>query len=173
MKKFVALMMTLCLVLASAAMAESVTWDEVGAPAVEAYELNGDFVSLDDMGLAIWIPAELNYTEPSEEDAANGRYALFIDEDQECYLAVDAVSVEGMTLDQALENAVANGMTEPEIVNINGLDAVTYADPNNNIGCIVLVDTNSNMIIFSFGPVDSDAGKIAYAVIGSSLMPLE
>lgn len=173
MKKFVALMMMLCLVLASAAMAESVTWDEVGAPAVEAYELNGDFVSLDDIGLTIWVPAELNYTEPSEEDAANGRYALFVDEDQECYLAVDALAVEGMTLDQALENAVANGMTEPEIVNINGLDALSYADPNNNIGCIVLVDTNSNMIIFSFSPVDSDAGKIAFAVIGSSLMPLE
>ncbi len=171
MKKIVALLMLVCIALLPAAVAESVTWEEVGGAAVEAYGLEGDFVTFDEMGLSIWIPSDLSSVEPSEEDVANGRYALYIDNDQECYLAVDAINVEGMTLDQALENAVNNGMTEPEMVTINGLDAVTYADPNNNIGVIVLVDTNSNMIIFSFGPVDSDEGKIAYGVIASSLMP--
>lgn len=173
MKKLFALLMLVCIALTSAAMAESVTWEEVGAPTVEALGLEGDFVALSDMGLAIWIPSDLSAVEVSDEDAAAGRYALFVDNDQECFLSVDAVNVEGMTLDQALENAVANGMTEPEIVNINGIDAVTYGDETNNIGCIVLVDTNSNLIIFSFGPVDSDEGKVGYAVIASSLMPAE
>lgn len=173
MKKLLALLVLACIALTSAAMAESVTWEEVGAAFVENYGLEGDFVALSDMGLAIWVPSDLIATEVPEEDAAAGRYALFIDQNQECYLAVDAINVEGMTLDQALQNAIDSGMTEPEIANINGLDAVTYADPNNNIGVVVLVDTNSNMIIFSFGPVDSDEGKIAYGVISSSLMPLE
>lgn len=175
MKKIVALMMLVCIALLPAAMAEatSVTWEEVGAVAAESMGLEGEFVSLSDMGLSIWVPNDLSYTEPSEEDAANGRYALFVDNDAECYLAVDAFATDGMTLDQALQNAIDNGMTEPEIVNINGLDAVTYADPNNNIGVVALVDTNSNLILFSFGPVDSDEGKLGYTVIASSLMPAE
>ena len=173
MKKIFALILLACIALMPAALAEktSVTWDETGAPLVENYGLEGDFVTLNDMGLAIWVPSDLVYTEPSEEDAAAGRYALFIDQDQECALTVDAVHVDGMTLDQALQNAIDNGMTEPEIVNINGLDCVTYGDPNNNLGAVVLVDTNSNMIIFSFMPVDSDEGKLAYGVISTSLMP--
>ena len=72
---------------------------------------------------------------------------------------------------QALENAVNNGMTEPEIVNITGLDALTYGNESINAGSIVLVDTNCNMIIFSFTPIDNDVAKIAYGIISSSLMP--
>ena len=175
MKKLFALLVLVCLVLAPAAMAEnaSVTWEEVGAPAVEALGLEGDFVALSDMGLAIWVPSSLSYSDPSEEDAAAGRYALFMDEDQECYVAVDAINVPDMTLDQAYENAVASGMTEPEIVNINGLDALTYGNESINAGSVVLVDTNCNMIIFTFAPIDSDDGKMAFAIISSSLMPAE
>ena len=169
MKKFLALL--ICVMLLPVAFAESITWEEVGGAVVEANELEGDFYSLDEMGLYIWLPSSLEYTAPSDEDAANGRYALYLDQANNCYVAIDALNVEGITLDQALENATTNGMTEPEIVNINGLDALTYADPTNNIGSIVLVDTNSNMIIFSFSPVDSDEGKLAYTIIGSSIMP--
>ena len=173
MKKFFAILTILCLLAMGAAVAESNTWEEIGQPAVEAYGLEGDFVSLSDMGLAIWLPSTMVATEPSEEDAAAGRYALFVDEDGECALTVDAINVEGMTLDQALQNAIDNGMTEPEITNLNGLDVLGYSDPNTNSGVMVLVDTNSNMIIFSFMPVDSDEGKIAYGVISTSLMPVE
>ena len=174
MKKFFAFMLTLALVLSvSGALAESVTWEEVGAAAVETYGLEGDFVSLSELGLAIWLPSTLGAAEVSEEDAAAGRYLLFVDQDQECYLAVDTINVEGMTLDQAYQNAVDNGMTGPEIVNINGLSAVTYADETNNIGCVVLVDTNSNMIIFSFGPFSEEGADMIFYLICSSIMPLE
>ena len=172
MKKIAALLMLVCIaVMPFAALAEvpSITWQEVGEPFVAQYELQGDAVALSDIGLAIWVPADLIYTETEEE----GRLYLFIDKDQECYLAVDFVNVEGMTLEQAYENAVNNGMTEPEIVNINGVSALTYKNDDANAGQIVLVDTNGNMIVFTFAPVDSEAGQIAYAVIGSSLTPLE
>ena len=172
MKKIAALIVLACIAMMPfAAMAEpvSVTWQEVGEPFVAQYELKGEAVVLKDLGLMIWVPADLVYTETEEE----GRYALFIDADQECYLAVDAIATEGMTLDQAYENAVANGMKEPAIVNINGIDALTYANEESNIGQIVLVDTNGNMIIFSFGPIDSEIGQIAYTVIASSLTPME
>ena len=172
MKKIAALIVLACIAMMPfAAMAEpvSVTWQEVGEPFVAQYELKGEAVALKDLGLMIWVPADLVYTETEEE----GRYALFIDADQECYLAVDAIATEGMTPDQAYENAVAIGMKDPAIVNINGIDALTYANEESNIGQIVLVDTNGNMIIFSFGPIDSEIGQIAYTVIASSLTPME
>ena len=64
-------------------------------------------------------------------------------------------------------------MFEPEIVNINGLDALSYKNADINAGCIVLVDTNCNMIIFSFTPIEGEAAELAFGVIMSSLMPLE
>ena len=56
---------------------------------------------------------------------------------------------------------------------VNGLSALSYKDEGNNVGVVVLVDTNCNMILFSFGPIDSEAAEAAYSVICSSLMPLE
>ena len=175
MKKLISVLLLACmLVMPFAAMAEApvITWDEVGAAAVEAYELSGDFVALEELGLTIWVPADLDFAEVSEEDAAAGRLCLLTD-GSTCALTVDAVHVDGMTLDQALENAKASGMFEPEIVNVNGLSALSYKNEAINAGCVVLVDTNSNMIIFSFTPIEGEAAQIAFTVIMSSLMPLE
>ena len=172
MKKLAVLILVACIALMPmASLAETVTWEEVGAPFAEKVGLEGDFVALEEMGLAFWLPAGMEYAEPSEEDAAAGRYAIFADD--ECAFVIDTVNVEGMTLDQAYENAVANGMFEPEIVNINGLDALTYKNEAINGGCVVLVDTNCNMIIFTFTPIEGEAAEYAYAVISSSIMPLE
>ena len=174
MKKIIAMLALLCaVILPFSAMADTavITWDEVGAPAVEAFELSGDFVALEDLGLAIWLPDGMEATEVSDEDAAAGRLCLLTD--GSCALVIDAVHVDGMTLDQALENATDNGMFEPEIVNVNGLDVVSYKNEAISAGCIVLVDTNSNMIIFSFTPIEGEIAEIAFGVIMSSLMPLE
>ena len=173
MKKTIVTLALLCAVLLPfSAMAETatVTWEEM-QPAVEALGLEGDFYALEDLGLAIWLPDGMTAVEVPEEDAAAGRLYLIMDED--CYLAVDAVYVEGMTLDRAYENAVASGMYEPEIVEVNGLSALSYKDEGSNVGVVALVDTNCNMILFSFGPIDSEAAEAAFSVICSSLMPLE
>ena len=174
MKKTLILLTMICVVLMPAAsLAETITWSEVGEPFAEQAGLEGEFYSLSEMGLAIWLPDDLYAVEPAAEDAAAGRYALFTDEAQECFLAIDTIHVDGMTLNQAYDNAVASGMKEPEIVNVNGLDTLSYLDETNNLGCIVLVDTNCNMIIFSLTPCDSEAAQLVFTVIGSSIMPLE
>lgn len=176
MKKMIAMLALVCVALLPfSVMAETtaITWDEIGAPVVEAAEIEGDFYSIEELGLAVWLPAGLNAVEISEEDAAAGRMYLLMDDEQSCAFIIDAVHVDGMTLDQAYENAVASGMTEPEIVNINGLSALTYKNEAINAGCIVLVDTNSNMIIFSFTPIEGENAEMVCALIMSSIMPLE
>ena len=174
MKKMIAVLALLCVVaLSFSAVAEGavITWDEVGAPAVETLELSGDFFAMEQLGLAIWLPEGMEELEVSEEDAAAGRLCVVADDT--CAFIVDAIHVDGMTLDQAYENAVASGMIEPEIVNVNGLDALSYKNAEINAGCIVLVDTNCNMIIFSFTPIEGEEAELVFSLIMSSLMPLE
>lgn len=170
MKKYAVLLMLACIVMMPfSAMADEVTWEAVGEPAAAALELQGDFVELAQLGLKIWIPSDLVNVEVEQE----GRLAAFVDQDGDCYLTVDAVNIEGLTLDLAKENAINNGMTDVDIDVINGISAVTYQNTAENTGCIVLVDTNSNAIIFSFGPIDNEVAKIAFTVIASSIQPAE
>ena len=177
MKKLIALLALLCVALVPFSVTaetavSSVTWNDV-APVVESAGISGGFYSIEEMGLKIWLPDELNSVEVSEEDAAAGRYAVLTDADQSCALFIDAVNVEGMTLDQAYNNAVANGMTEPEIVNVNGIDTLSYKDEANNTAAVVLVDTNCNMIIFSFLPINVEGAELVFGIIAASIMPLE
>ncbi|MBO4290110.1 MAG: hypothetical protein J5865_08450 [Lachnospiraceae bacterium] len=175
MKKLFALVLSLCL-LGSFALAEenAITWDQV-APAVEASGVEGDFVTLDQLGLKLWIPAGLLETEFSEEDAAAGRLALYMAEDQSGYLVIDAVHVDDMTLDQAVENTKATGMKDVEVVNTNGLTGVSYVNEAADTYSLSLVDTNSNIINFSMGPVSSDPEnvKTVFSFIMASLQPAE
>ena len=176
MKKLIALLTLVCVMMMSfSVLAETtaITWEEIGAPVVEAAEIEGDFYSIEELGLAVWLPNGLNAAEISEEDATAGRLYLMTDDEQTCAFIIDAVHVDGMTLDQAYENAVASGMIEPEIVNINGLDALSYKNESINAGCVVLVDTNSNMIIFSLTPIEGEDAELVFGLIMSSIMPLE
>ncbi|MBR3016115.1 MAG: hypothetical protein IKH57_03370 [Clostridia bacterium] len=176
MKKMISLMALLCVVLMPFAVtaetaAAAVNWEDV-APVIEAGEVAGSFYSIEDMGLKLWLPDGLEAFEVSEEDAAAGRYALLMDAEQTCAITIDAVYVEGMTLDQAYQNAVANGMAEPEIVTVNGIDALTYKDAANDLASVVLVDTNCNMIIFSFMPISAEGAELVFSFIAASIMPL-
>ncbi len=95
------------------------------------------------------------------------------DAEETCLFTVDFVNVEGMTLDGVLEEAVAQGMVDPEIVIINGLSAVSYKDEANNAGCVVLVDTNCNVITFTLMPIEDEDAELALGLIMSSLMPMD
>ena len=173
MKKFTALLMLICIALlplVSNAEVPVITWEEVGAPAVESLGLEGEFKMLPELGLAIWVPATMNYIEPNAEQAAEGAYAVFADED--CTLFITALHQDGMTLDAFAESAAASGY-DAEIVNVNGLYTVTYKDDESAIGFITLVDTNSNMITFNFSPLNSDLAQAAFSIIASSLKPAE
>ena len=170
MKKLFALMLALCL-MGSVAMADAnLTWDAVKET---AEQVDGGFQTFDEIAVKIWMPAVLQAVELTDEDKEAGYIGYYATADESAAVGVMYVDVEGMTLDGVLEAAAAEGMAEPEIVNINGIDAVSYKDEANNAGCIVLVDTNCNMIIFSFTPIEGEAAELAFGVIMSSLMPLE
>ena len=176
MKKMLAMLMLLCvLVMPFSAMAEtatSITWDEV-APIIETSGLSGDFYAMEDLNLAIWLPEGLTEVELTEEEAANGLLSVLTDDEGSCALIISCVNQEGMTLEGLLAAAIEDGMVEPEIVNINGMDALSYKDAGNNAGCIALVYTDGDVVVFSFTPIDVEGADVIFGLLMASLMPLE
>ena len=175
MKKLFALVMMLCL-LCTAAVAEdasTMNWSDV-EPTLAENNQSGEFVVLDQLGLKVWLPEGLNAVEVSEADAAAGRLALFTDADQTAYLAVDAMNVEGMTIDQYYENAKATeGLSDVEMITVNGLNAVVYKSETMNFWSASLVDTNSNIINFVMGPASEEGSKLVFSIILASLQIAE
>ena len=175
MKKLFALVLMLCM-LCTAAVAENASemnWTDV-EPTLTEQGLTGDFAVLDQLGLKVWLPEGLNAVEVSEADAAAGRLALFTDADQTAYLAVDAMNVEGMTIDQYYENAKATeGLSDVEMITVNGLNAVVYKSETMNFWSASLVDTNSNIINFVMGPASEEGSKLVFSIILASLQIAE
>jgi len=176
MKKLLVLVLSLCL-LCGCAFAEGdgnvITWDQV-LPTVEGAGLTGDFVVFDQLGLKIWLPSQLLPYEVSEEDAAAGRLAAYMAEDQSAYLVIDAIHIDNMTLDQLAENAKASA-SDVDVCSTNGLSGVSYKNDAADLYTFALVDTNSNIISFSMGPVSADPenAKLVFSVIMASLQPAE
>ena len=175
MKKLFALVLMLCMLctVAVAENASEMNWTDV-EPTLTEQGLTGDFAVLDQLGLKVWLPEGLNAVEVSEADAAAGRLALFTDADNTAYLAVDALHVDGMTLDQYYENAKATeGLSDVEMVTVNGLNAVVYKSESMDFWNASLVDTNSNIITFVMGPASEDGSQIVFSVIVASIQPAE
>ena len=175
MKKLFALVLMLCM-LCTAAVAENASemnWSDV-EPTLTEQGLTGDFAVLDQLGLKVWLPTGLNAVAVSEADAAAGRLALFTDADNTAYLAVDALHVDGMTLDQYYENAkVSEGVSDVEMITANGLNAVVYKSDAQDFWSASLVDTNSNIINFVMGPASEEGSQIVFSVIVASIQPAE
>ena len=175
MKKLFALVLMLCMLctVAVAENASEMNWTDV-EPTLTEQGLTGDFAVLDQLGLKVWLPEGLNAVEVSEADAAAGRLALFTDADQTAYLAVDAMNVEGMTIDQYYENAKATeGLSDVEMITVNGLNAVVYKSETMNFWSASLVDTNSNIINFVMGPASEEGSKLVFSIILASLQIAE
>ena len=172
MKKILALVMMLCL-LCGAAMAEEVTWADI-EPQLAENGLSGDFVVLDQLGLKVWLPTGMNAAAVSEEDAASGRVAAFAPDDGSAYFVVDAVNMGEMTIDQLLANVSNNEtVTDAEIVVNNGLSVVSYKNTASDCLTAALVDTNSNVIMFTMGPASAEGAAMVFYFIMSSLQPAE
>ena len=104
MKKFLCVMMALCLMLsASAALAEAaLNWEDF-EPVLEESGVAGEFVTFDEVAVKIWIPEGMNSVELAQEDIDKGFISWFMPEDESASLTVAYVDVDGMTLEETAE----------------------------------------------------------------------
>ena len=73
MKKFIAVVVALCLMMtfALAEEAPALNWEDF-EPALEASGVSGQFYTFDEIAVKMWLPEGINPTELTEEDVDNG-----------------------------------------------------------------------------------------------------
>ena len=123
MKKLFALMLALCL-LGSVAMADNtLVWE--GEVETVASQFGGEFVTMKEIAVKLWIPAGYEAVELSDEDKEAGYIAYF--EGADGAFAVMYVNMDGMSLDEyKAELEGTDGVTEVEPGTVNGLPCLGY-----------------------------------------------
>ena len=161
MKKILALMLALCLMI-GVAMAE---------------ELTLQAVAMETIGLQMGIPAE--YVVDENATTAEGAQLLYAwkatDESGE-FLKVTAAKLEGIE-DLDTLAAVFQAQLDPnaEIVTLeSGLNVVMFFNDNDGTVNAALMDTNANIINFEMGPTadQKEAAAVAFMVLLQTLAPI-
>ncbi len=132
MKKWIAIILALLLcVPVCAALSEeeplTVNWSDI-SPILAAYGVDGEFVTLDSIGLKVFLFPELKVEEISPGDAEAGLLYDFTVANGKYWLRIVTVDVGEMTLDAFYEMARKDTSVITNVVQIlvDSLPAVTY-----------------------------------------------
>ncbi len=180
MKKIIALMLSLCLLMMSGAvLAETATvvnWADMeeAASSVEA-----TMVPLEGSGLQIWIPNGMNFVAPSEEEKANGIQGAFASEDGSSVVIEAAVLKEGASLADFVEAAMTGSeFSDGEYMTLNGLNAYSckrVAEVEGvSVGSMIAVvePFAGTVMVFHVSPVNDETSAVGAYTIISSIQPV-
>ena len=175
MKKLFALILAALMVLGCAAVASAeqeqtleLNWEDfVGE--IEASEeakaaLSGDFVTMEEIALKIYIPAAFEQAELTDEDREAGYIAYFtMGEDKG--IGIQYVDADGMSLEEYAQRLTEDGIECTNAV-VNGLPALAYSFTEDDRETAVLAfSTEKGYILeISFVPAN-DKGFAAVATV--------
>ena len=168
MKKLFALMLALCLMLGCTALADvEVNWEDV-EDAVEG----GDFVTIEELGLDIWIPDDYVDMELDESYTSVGYFKLFGAEDGSGAVAFQYIEAAAdVDLLEAV-NAI-EGASGAESMIINGLPCVNFDLLEQNASCLAFNTQKGNILVITFAPISSDDFKAKAQFIMASIQSAE
>ena len=169
MKKFVVLLMVLCL-LGTCALAEGnqINWSDVEEQ-VAASGIEGDFYSVADIGVKMFIPAALKEIDLSDEDVEEGYICYLSTDDQSAVVAVMYADFEGNSLEDYAAILPDIGATGVEMDVINGIPAVTYEVPENDSVNVAMMTDTGYAIEFVFNPASDEGFKSMSAIMCASI----
>ena len=177
MKKLFALILAALMVLGCAAVASAeqeqtmeLNWEDF-AGEIEASEeakaaLSGDFVTMEEIAMKLYIPAAFEQVELTDEDREAGYIAYFaMGEDRG--VGIQYVDVGGMSLEEYAQRLTEDGIECTDAV-VNGLPALAYSFTEDDRETAVLAfSTEKGYILeIAFVPTN-DAG---FAAVASVLM---
>lgn len=166
-KRTLAMLLALALcVCAASAVAE----ETVEIPVIE----DGTWVAFEDYGFEICLPSDWNVMEVTEDQAAVGVHFSCINPEQTRSFTLAYNDLDEATDAQALAAQLATVYSEVQLVNINGLDFVSYTIPEQDVtGILTLGGEGTGLHQFVFTPAsDADYGPLAVQ-IAASISPLE
>ena len=175
MKKFLCVVMALCLMLSATAVlaeeAPALNWEDF-EPIMEASGVTGEFVTFDEVAVKIWIPEGMNAAELTQEDIDKGFIGYFAPEDQSASLSVVYVNTDGMTLEEYGEALAAQeGVTEIEFGTVNGLPCVTYEIPEQSSVSIAFTTEAGYILEVTCTPLSVENAELVWGAVVASIQP--
>ena len=130
--------------------------------------IKGDFVTLDEVEVKMWLPDTFQPVELTPEDLDSGYIAYYATEDSAAAIAVVYVDVGGMKLDEYLKALKDLGIEDAEIVTVNGNEAVSYTLEDNDSASLSFATDQGYILEFTFAPRSDEAfGPIGAAILTS------
>ena len=184
MKKLFALILAALMVLGCAAVASAeqaqtlqLNWEEYAAE-IEASEeakatLAGDFVTMEEIALKLYIPAAFEQVELTDEDREAGYIAYFtMGEDKG--VGIQYVDVGGMSLEEYAQLLTEDGIECTNAV-VNGLPALAYSFTEDDRETSVLAfSTEKGYILeIAFAPTNDEGFAAVAAVLMASVQAAE
>lgn len=162
MKKLFALVLVMILALSAvSAMAAELNWSDVEEG---ASQIEGDFVTFDEIAVKIWMPAVFQATELTDEDVENGYIGYYMPADESAAVAVQYVNTDGMTLEEYSAKLEEAGLTGIETGTVNGLPCVSYDNTEADASSIAFTTEAGYILEVTCAPM-SDEGFAAVAMM--------
>ena len=184
MKKLFALILAALMVLGCAAVASAeqaqtlqLNWEEYAAE-IEASEeakatLAGDFVTMEEIALKLYIPAAFEQVELTDEDREAGYIAYFA-MGEDMGIGIQYVDADGMSLEEYAQLLTEDSIECTNAV-VNGLPALAYSFTEDDRETSVLAfSTEKGYILeIAFAPTNDEGFAAVAAVLMASVQAAE
>jgi len=170
MKKLFAVVMTLCLLVSAAALAEQAAVKEITWASMEetAAKIEGKFAEIGGTGVKMYIPSTFIDSEITEERKNEGDFLLLKTKEENAVVSGQVVKAD---IDAFKATLPENGATGVEDVVINGLHATMFNVVKSGIlaTCIAIGTDQGSVMLLSFAPADQEPFTETYRVMVASL----
>ena len=169
MKKLFAIVLVVMLALGtvSALADKELNWTEEYA--AQAEQIGGEFVAIEELGLVMWVPADMPAQEVSEGYQAIGYFAIYGNDS--AAVALQYVESDGADLMEKVNNI--EGAANAEAMTVNGLPCVNFDMPDYDGTCVAFATEKGNVFVITFTPISSEDFKANAQVIMASLQAAE
>ena len=179
MKKLFALILAVlmvlgCVAVASAEQAQTLqlNWEEYAAE-IEASEeakatLAGDFVTMEEIALKLYIPAAFEQVELTDEDREAGYIAYFA-MGEDMGIGIQYVDADGMSLEEYAQRLTEDGIECTNAV-VNGLPALGYSftEDDRETAVLAFATEKGYILEIAFAPTNDEGfGAVATVLMAS------
>ena len=171
MKKILATILTLTLLLMSCAFAEgipAINWADVESA---ASDIDGSWYVFNDIALEYWIPDIFVDQDLTEEDGEEMLAKYELADGSAAIYAQYLTGYDGATMDEVIATLEANGAQDIERCVLNGLDAVSFSVADADAVYVMFVTESGNYVQFIFAPASDEGFASVAQLVTASIMP--
>ena len=146
-------------------------WEDL-EPYLETFGLKGQFYSLTDFGLDMWVPDDLEFQELTDEEIEEGLVAYATDADEKWkFMIVNLVyDQEIESLEEWQDILEKDGIKDSVICYVNDLTVLEYLLPEEDSFVCDLHLEDGSILEFIWEPFSDEAYAVSAGFMSNSLM---